>query len=453
MMTQELRDSVRMLTRHPRSSLLIVGLLAVGIGACAAVFTLFDAVFLRSLPVAQPDRLVILVQHYPKPLGTRSELPVAYYRSLRDHAKSLAAFGETDWPAEFAMTQPAPAAEIPLRAVTANYFEELGVSALYGRALLPSDARRRSEMPPAVLSYDLWRRRFNGDTRVVGRESILINKRYFAIVGVMPPGFKGTSADRATDAWIPLRAFPSIAGVTMQQIDLQVDGRLRPGFTVLESQAECRTIFQPVMKAYYLNVEKLPARAARTELQRHVMLQSLARGTSILRQSFGGALKLLMLSVGLLLLIVCSNVGGLLLAQAAARQQEFAVRQALGATRAQLVRQALAQALLLSVLGAAGGLLIARAATPIMVRLIPPMRILSTTLSLAPLSIDAGINGKVLWFVLGVVGLTMLLFSLAPTLAVSRSRLESLLRAPTPAAACGDGKHWSLFKSRSARLF
>ena len=137
---EDVRGGARTLVRHRGSTALIAGLLALGIGACTLVFSLFDAVFLRSLPVHRPDELVMLVQYFPK-LGYRSVLPYAYYQSLRDHAKSLTAFGETDWPTDFVMSEPAPAEAISLKAVTANYFQTLGVSALYGRALLPEDAR------------------------------------------------------------------------------------------------------------------------------------------------------------------------------------------------------------------------------------------------------------------------------------------------------------------------
>jgi predicted permease len=416
-----------MLARHGRTTFLIAGLLALGIGTCTAVFTLFDAVFLQSLPAPQPERLVTVVQHYSGLLGTRSNFPHFYYRSLRSRAKSLAPFGETWFPRSFIMTRPAPAEEIAVDAVTADYFQELGVPALYGRTLGPGDAHPPSGATPAILSYAFWHQRFRAAPAVVHGESIVMNRQYFTVVGVMPPSFNGTSVDTAPDVWIPLRAFPALAGVPPQDVDLEIDGRLRPHLTLVEAQAECKTIFQSTMKNYFLSIEKLTPREAQAELARSVAIEPLARGTSLLRQNFGRALKLLMATVSLLLLIVCSNAGGLLLAQAAARQQEFAVRLALGATRQRLVRQVLAEAVLLVALGAGGGLLIARAALPVMARLIPPMRSLDTTL--VPLALHVSINGQVLWFVSGAAALTVLLFSLSPVMAVSRSRLESLLRA------------------------
>jgi predicted permease len=425
---QDLQDGVRMLARHRGSTMLIAGLLALGVGACTVFFSLFDAVFLRSLPVERPGELVMLVQHFQE-LGYRSELPHNFYESLRDHAKSLVPFGETDWPTEFTMSQPGPAEEISLKAVTGNYFQVLGVSALRGRVLLPADAASDSRTPPAVLSYDFWQRRFNADSRVVRAQDILIGNRYFTVVGVMPPGFNGLSVDTAPDVWIPLSAFPSLTSrpgepMNLERLDLEVDGRLKPGFTGAEAQAECRTLFVPAMRSYYL---KFHPRGLEEALRRKFTLQPLARGTSVLRQTFGSALKLLMASAALLLLIVCSNVGGLLLAQAAARQQEFAVRLAVGATRGRLIRQTLVEGMLLTALGTGGGLLLARAAMPLVPRIVPPMRSLHTTM--VPLSLHVGFGGQVLLFVLGASLITMLLFSMSPILLVSRSRLDSLLRA------------------------
>ncbi|MGH9445908.1 MAG: FtsX-like permease family protein, partial [Terriglobia bacterium] len=237
----------------------------------------------------------------------------------------------------------------------------------------------------------------------------------------------------APDLWIPLRAFPPlIRGAGMALMPIELAGRLKPGVTRFQAQAECRTIWQSTMKDYYPSVEKLPAQTAREMFRRGIAIDPLARGTSILRDQFGGVLELLMASVGLLLLIVCSNVAGLLLARAAARQREFAVRLAVGATRLRLVRQVLAEGLLLAVLGAAGGLIIALAAMPLTVHMLPPIRDL--TESLVPLSLNVGIDGQVFLFLLAASAVTMLLFSLAPAVAVSRSNLESLLRAARSSA-------------------
>jgi predicted permease len=434
-MIQDLREGVRMLTRHPRSSLLIAGLLAVGIGASTAVFSLFDAILLRPLPVRHPEQLVSMVQYISK-LGARDLFPFPYYEALRDQAKSLAVtFGDTGQAfRDFVMADPGPAQDVDLDAVTSQFFQALGVPALYGRALLPSDEKAEPGSRPAVLSYSFWKRRFGGDPRVVNDQTVVINKHHFAIVGVMPRDFHGLTVDTTPDLWVPMRTLPPLVGgvAGTNRMPVELAGRLKPGVTLLQAQAECRTIWQSAMKDYYQSVGKLPSQEARELFRLGVALQPLARGTSILRAQFGGVLELLLASVGVLLLIVCSNVAGLLLARAAARQQEFAVRLAVGATRLRLVRHLLAEGFLLAILGAAGGLLIALAAMPLALRMLPPMRDFDT--SLVPLSLNAGINGRVFLFLLAVSALTMLLFSLSPAIAVSRSNIESLLRAARASA-------------------
>jgi predicted permease len=218
----------------------------------------------------------------------------------------------------------------------------------------------------------------------------------------------------------------------MALMRVELDGRLGPGVTLLQAQAECRTIWQSAMRNYYQGVERLPPQTAQELFRQGVSLQPFARGTSILRDQFSSVLELLMASVAVLLLIVCSNVAGLLLARAAAREQEFAVRLAVGATRLRLVRRMLAEGFLLAAMGTAGGLLIALAAMPLALRMLPPMRDLDT--SLVSLTLHAGVSGRPFLFLQAASVLTMLLFSLAPAVAVSRSNIESLLRAARSSA-------------------
>ncbi len=423
----DLRLSLRMLARNPGSTLLIAGLLAAGIGASMVIFSLFDAILLRRLPVSRPDELVRMVQHLPK-IGTQSSFPYSYYQALHDHATTLAiTFGETGRYFHFAMSDPEPAEQVTAHAVTPEFFDALGVRALYGRALLPDDANERPGMLPVVLSYSFWRRRFGGDPGVVNGRTIIVNGQRFVIVGVMPRDFNGLAVDTAPDLRMPLRAFSLLANSNKDLMWFELAGRLKPGFTRLQAEAECRALWQSTMKDYYQKVQKLPPDVVSVQLSRGMGLEPLKRGISILRDRFGDVLKLLMASMSLLVLIVCTNVAGLLLARAAARQQEIAVRLTVGATRLRLVRQVLAESFLLAAFGATGGLLIALAAMPLAVRALPPVRDLSG--SLVPLSIDVGINWRVFLFLLALSVLTMLLFSLSPAIAVSRSNLDSVLRA------------------------
>ena len=423
---QDFRLGLRVLARNPGSSFLIVGLLSLGLGSTTVMFSLFDATFLRSLPVRHPEQLVRMVQRAPK-LGTYSNFPYAYYQALHSHTTTLAVvFGESKY-YHFRLTDPEPAEEITVHGVTPEYFEALGVRALYGRVLFSTDATEAPGMSPAVLSYGFWQQRFGGDPGVVKGRSLLVNGHRFAIVGVMPRDFNGLSLDTTPDVRIPLRAYLPLANLTLDYTTLEMAGRLKPGFTRLQAEAECRALYQTSMSDYWQNVEKLSPHTISDLLSRGMGLDTLEWGVSIVRDRYGDVLKLLMASVSLLVLIICANVGGLLLARAAVREQEFAVRLAVGATRMRLVRQVFTEGLLLVAPGAMGGFLIALAGIPAASRLLPPIRDVST--SLLALSLSANINWRVFLFLLGLSLFTVLLFSLSPALAVSRSNLDSLLRA------------------------
>ena len=288
-------------------------------------------------------------------------------------------------------------------------------------------------MPPAVLSYGFWQRRFGGDPGVVNRRTILVNGHRFVIVGVMPRDFKGITVDTAPDVRIPLRTFLLLVKLPGRLLWFELAGRLKPGVRRSQAEAECQVLWRSTMKDYYRNVRNFQPQTVSGLLAQGMGLEPVERGVSLLRDRYGDVLKLLMASVALLLLIVCTNVAGLLLERAAARQQEITVRLAVGATRFRLVRQMLAENLLLAALGAAAGLAVAVAGMSLAIRALPPIRAYPSP-SLVPLSVDIGINWRVFLFLLALSLVTMLLFSVSPALAVSRSNLDSLLRATRSSA-------------------
>lgn len=246
------------------------------------------------------------------------------------------------------------------------------------------------------------------------------------IVGVMPRAFNGLSADTAPDLRIPWQAFPLLVDFKVESASFELAGRLRTGFTRAQAEAECLASWQSTMKDHYRTVEKEPPKAASMLLCRGMKLEPLARGTSILRDRFGDALKLVMGGGALLLLIVCLNVAGLLLARTAVRQQEIAIRLAIGATRWRIVRQMIAESLLLVIFGCSAGVCIAMAATPLTLRLLPPVRDLGT--ALVPLSIDTSAGRRVLLFSFFLSILTSLICAVGPAIATSRWNLDIVLR-------------------------
>jgi predicted permease len=421
----DVRYAVRMLARRPGFTLVTAGLLAMGIGASSLMFSAFESVWLRPLPVRHPEELVRMVQRIPQ-LGTRSDFPYAYYRALVEHSTTLAGvFGEAEL--LVAMNAPAPAEQIRVHLSTPEFFQELGAQALYGRSLTPADGEEAEGAVPAVLSYGFWQRRFHGDRGAVGRPIVLHGHRSI-IVGVMPREFNGISVESAPDVRVPMRALPLLVGESVSkrldgaQIDLA--GRLRPGVTRERALAECIAIWRPTIESLYAH-EPDPS-FAETELSRGMELDPLERGVSVLRDKFGAALQLLTISVGLLLLIVCANVAGLLLAGAAARRGEIALRLAVGATRLRLVRQMLTESLLLTALGATGGWSLAWIAAPFLIRALPPIRDLSTVRQ--SLSLNLAPDGRVILVSLAAALLTALLFGMAPALSASRTSLDSVLR-------------------------
>jgi predicted permease len=420
----DLRYAARMLAKTPGFTLVAVALLGAGIGANAVIFSALDAVLLRPLPVKHPEELVRMVQRSPQ-LGTRSSFEYPFYEALRDHSTTLAAvFGEEElW---VALNEPRPAEQIRLSLVTPEYFDVLGVPAHIGRTLAPDDAKENAGLIPAVLSYGFWRRRFDGDPGTIGG-TLTLHGHKFAIVGVMPREFNGTSLDTSPDVRLPVRAAPLLLDANRpatlaELVNLSVAGRLKPGVTRFQAKAECFSLWRAAAEAAWKEHPDI----LDAELRRGMDVDPLDHGTSILRDKFGNALQLLIASVGLLLLMVCANLAGLLLARSTARNEEIALRLALGATRARLVRQMLTESALLAGLGSAAGLVLALVSTPLLVRALPPMRDLYT--ARVAISLNIGVDRRVLLFSFAISAITVLLFGLAPAIGASRANLDSVLR-------------------------
>jgi putative ABC transport system permease protein len=410
-----------MLAKSPGFTLVVVGLLAVGIGATTLIFSAFDTVLLRPLPVRHAEELVRMVQKLPK-VPTTNSLPAAYYQTLRNYSTTLSAvFGEAQL--DVAMNEPGPSEAIQVYLPTPEYFDVLGVHALYGRTLVTDDAKDEPGTPPAVLSYGFWRRRFGGDPHVIGTSLVLRGNR-FVIVGVLPREFNGISADTAPDVRVPLRTLPLLwilpAGLRMDRVQFELAGRLKPGISRAQAETECQALWRSAVGTYY------PGELADFEFKLGMALDPIQHGFSLLGDRYGTTLKFLSICVGLLLLMISANLAGLLLARGATRREEMGLRLAIGATRARLVRQMLTESLLLMALGALGGVLVAIFLAPVLTRALPPIRDLGTRR--LPISLDLGLNHRVLFFSLTSSALTAMLFGLGPAIAASRTSLDSVLR-------------------------
>lgn len=423
---QDLRYALRTLARSPGFSLAAVLTLALGIGANTTLFSVINAVLLRPpAQVAEPGRLVALftsdysgpafgASSYPDYLDFRSETRV--FSGVMAYAPRPVALGEGDDPERTGV-----------EVVTENFFSVLGVRPAQGRFFTAEEGKLGGPAV-AVISHDLWRRRYAGDGGAVGR-TVVLNGRPFTIVGVAPEGFHGAMRGPAFDAWVPLTAS---GGVGLGTEDLSGRGsrgfflmaRLRPGITPEEAGVAMGVAARRLHAAYPQEWTDLQGEGRRIT----VLRESAARVPPQARGAALGFTALLAATVGVVLLVCCANVAGLMLARATARAREVGIRLSLGATRGRLVRQMLTESLLLSLLGAAAGTLAAVWATSLLSAVQPPLPL--------RLALDLRPDGRVLAFTAAVSLLAAVLFGLAPALRASRGELVRSLHGD-PAVQAG----------------
>jgi putative ABC transport system permease protein len=405
-MFQDIRFGARMLIKQPVFTLIAVLTLALGIGANLTIFGFVDAFFLRPISAREPDRLLTVEASPNGRWNNGSYYSYPAYVHFRDHCgsfESLAAHYSTA-PLNLVIDGDARVANGSV--VSANYFPLLGIQPSLGRFFLPEEDAVPDRNPVVVISYRMWQDRFNGDPAVIGKQ-LSMNGRDCEIVGVAPADFTGVLAGFQSEFWLPTMMlhlgyrFCDVLNESDCTV-LQLLGRLAPGVTAAEAEAEMNVLAEQLAEAF-------PAEQGRV-----ISLRPAAGVRMIERVGFAYQMQLLMTVTGLLLVIACSNVAGLLLVRAAARRKEIAIRLCIGAGRGRLIRQFLTEALLLAAMGGSLGLLISRWAKGI-------LSVFYNTSS--GTHYDLSLSSRALIYALAVTLFSAFLFGVLPAIQSTRQDL------------------------------
>jgi len=415
-----LRHAIRALRSNPGFAAVAILSLALGIGANTVIFSLIDSVILKTLPVSHPEQLLqVTIAVNPFFSNPVWEL----LRERQDVFSGIFAYSVR----RFNLATGGEARYAQGNFVSGQFFDTLGLRAIIGRTLTVADDQRGCA-GTAVLSYGFWHREYGGRSNVTGK-SISLDDHPFEIVGVLGPGFTGVDVGIDSDLYIPLCA-DKIIRVEGSLLDerravwLRVIGRPKPGISASQAQARLRTLASPIFEATL--PPDLSSGDRDSYRKRTFDMQMAANGLSFLRQDYQQSLMVLMAIVGVVLLIACANVANLLLARNAARQREIAIRMALGSGRWRLIRQLLTESMLLSLTGAALGILFAHWGTRLLVAFISSGQ---HTGGEHTVFLDLSIDYRVLAFTAGVAILTGLLFGLAPAWNGTRVDPQSAMKA------------------------
>ena len=428
---QDARGTFRLFRRSPGFCVATILILALGIGANTAVFSLMDAVMLKSLPVQEPGQLVLFgdksatgsTNDFPRDAASLFSYP--FYREVRQKNSvftdvaavlsiPLAPYGKME-----GSTNPEP---FKVQLVCGSYFSMLGVNPILGRALNDQDDLVAGGSPVAVASYSWWKRRLGNDPSALGTK-ITISETVYTVIGIAPPEFFGTTVGESPDLWIPLameaQLSPGWNGLNNNLFQsLYIIARLKSGVSTAEAEANTNLLFKQALRDY---AGTQPSKENLEDIQHaRIDLTSAASGLSDLRRRFSTSLQVLMAVVALVLLIACANIANLLLARSRVRQRETAIRMAIGAGRSRLIRQFVTESLVLGTIGGMIGVGLAMLGDKLLLAMVSG--------GPEPVPLSVNIDGRVLGFTLGVSLLTALLFGVVPAIRGTRLDLQRSLK-------------------------
>jgi len=436
-LVQDVQYGVRTLAKNPAFTLVAMATLAIGIGANTAMFSLLDQVVLRLLPVSHPERLVIVREtgnHYGNSYGANT-ISWPMFEDLRDNNQVFSGMFSR-FPATVTIGHGDRVAQIPAELVSGSYFPILGVGAALGRTIAPEDDAVPDSRPVVVLSYSFWRSYFDGDRTVVGR-TITLNSQAMTVIGVAQPGFDGVELGVPAKVFVPImmktEMTPHSDGLKDRRRRLSwvtAYGRLKPGVSLEQAQLSLQPLMHSILQ---MEVQQPEFTRSTTVADRQLFLRNrvelLPGSENGLREYMRKPLWLLVALTAAVLLLASANLANLLLARATAREREFAVRLAIGAGRARIVRQLLLESLLLAGAGAVLGLALAFLADRILLRIYLPA---DAEFVVSPIP-----DGRVLAFVMGVMLLTSLVFGLLPAVRSSRTEITLSLKDRSGALSAG----------------
>ena len=411
-MLKDISYAVRGLVNRPGFVAVAVITLALGIGANTAIFSLVNAVLLRSLPVDQPHQIVSVALRAKGDAMSAFSFP--NYRDFRDRNDVLSGLLVYRF-VPLSLSRSGANERVWGFEVSGNYFDVLGVNAIKGRTFHQQEDIKPLENPVAVLSYEAWQKRFGGDPNVVGND-VLLNNHQFKIIGIAPAGFKGTELVYTPEIWLPSSMMkwvePSFDSDWLEDRNTRnffAVGRLKPGVSARQAEASLNLLAQQLGKEY-------------PDANEGQSVKIVPPGFILpdLRGALVSFTWVLMAAVALVLVVTCTNLAGLMLARATDRRREIAIRLAMGANRVRLIRQLLTESVLLSIVGGVAGVLLALWIIDLVLAFKPPIDF--------PLGMDIDVDWRVLLFSLFVSLLAGMIFGLAPALQATRPGLSQALR-------------------------